>query len=83
VAGDAIPRESKLPYPPGGPYHIVNKFVGKHLGPFTTQLDGILARTLAEDMSWRTAEVMNYEAFTAWLRSPVRDDDVKPTRKEP
>ncbi|HVQ84671.1 MAG TPA: hypothetical protein VMS84_07955 [Mycobacterium sp.] len=70
------PHEGNLPYPPGGPYHIVNKFVGKHLGPFTTELDGILARTLSDDMSWRSAEVMNYEAFKAWLHSPVKEGDL-------
>jgi hypothetical protein len=69
-------HESSLPYPPGGPYHIVNKFAGKHLGPFTTESDGILARSLSDQMSWRTAEVMNYETFKAWLRSPVRTEEL-------
>jgi hypothetical protein len=69
-------HESSLPYPPGGPYHIVNKFAGKHLGPFTTELDGILARTLADDMKWRTAEVMNYDAFKAWLKRPVSEREL-------
>ena len=68
-------KKESLSYPPGGPWHIVNKIVGKHLGPFSTQLDGILARTLADDMSWRTAEVMNHKKFQDWLRSPVDNDE--------
>jgi hypothetical protein len=32
-----------------GPWHIVSRTSGKHAGPFTTELDCVMARSIARD----------------------------------
>lgn len=52
-----------------GPYHIVNQTTGKHLGAFTTEIDCLLARTLSNEFSWRTATIMDKATFAEHLAS--------------
>lgn len=34
---------------PQGPFHIINKFTKKFAGPFTTDLDARMAKTIATE----------------------------------
>lgn len=49
---------------PKGPFHIVNSRTGKHLGPFTTELDAAMAKTLdVIDSGWFDGKTMDREQF--------------------
>lgn len=45
-----------------GPFHIVNRLSGKHIGPFTTETDCALAKTMATP-DWITGIVMDKKQF--------------------
>ena len=48
------------------PYHLVNRSIGRHHGPFSTYTDALLARYIARD-GWRTAEILDNAQFAAHL----------------
>lgn len=51
-----------------GPFHIVNALTGKHIGPFTTETDCILARNMASLSSgWATGKIMDDNEFEQHL----------------
>jgi hypothetical protein len=50
-------------------YHIVNSITGKHIGPFTTELDTVFARNIGT-AGWPDGRVLNEEEFERHL-----DDD--------
>lgn len=49
-----------------GPWHLVNQVTGKHCGPFSTELDAQMARSIATG-SWHNAIAMDRETFDAHL----------------
>ncbi|SKN58095.1 Uncharacterised protein [Mycobacteroides abscessus subsp. massiliense] len=49
-----------------GPFHIVNRLNGKHVGPFTTETDCALAKTIATP-DWTTGIVMDKKQFKKHL----------------
>lgn len=49
-----------------GPWHIVSRHTGRHAGPFTTELDCAMARSIATD-EWRDGIDMDDKAFTMHL----------------
>lgn len=50
----------------GGPWHIVNRVDGKHAGPFTTELDCVMARSIGRP-SWANAIDMDAATFERHL----------------
>lgn len=50
-----------------GPYHIVNTFSGKHVGPFTTELDCLMAKSIATP-DWTNGKVLNQKDFEEHMR---------------
>ena len=55
--------------PPDPPYYLINSVTGKHLGPFSTVLDAVFARTVdTYDTGWLCAEVMNKAMFHEHLK---------------
>jgi hypothetical protein len=51
------------------PYHLINSQTGKHLGPFSTYMDALLARTIGEGGWGGIAPILNKTEFTGWLRT--------------
>lgn len=49
-----------------GPWHIVNRMSGKHIGPFTTELDCWFARSIATP-DWATGIDMDKATFDEHL----------------
>jgi hypothetical protein len=49
-----------------GPWHIVSRVTGLHMGPFSTELDCAMARTIAT-LEWKTAIDMDRETFDRHL----------------
>lgn len=58
--GAASPRSDR------GPWHIVSRVSGKHIGPFSTELDCSLARAIATP-DWATGIDMDRDAFDRHL----------------
>jgi hypothetical protein len=52
-----------------GPWHIVSRTLGKFAGPFSTQMDCMMARTIATP-DWATGIEMNKADFDKWLKGP-------------
>lgn len=53
-----------------GPYHLVNAVSGKHVGPFTTGLDAVMASQIAPwGERW---EAMNKAEFDRHLEESFR-----------
>lgn len=68
----------KIMAPHNPPYHIVNALSHKHLGPFSSELDCVLARTIdVFGLGWLTAEVMDKDQFDAHLDRKVEDANPK------
>jgi hypothetical protein len=57
---------SELSTPDLPPYHLVNREIRLHIGPFSTYTDAVLARYIGEG-SWKTAQICNREEFDVWL----------------
>lgn len=57
---------------PQGPFHIINKFTKKFAGPFTTDLDARMAKTIATEDGWLRGEVLDKVTFDIWLKSPEK-----------
>lgn len=49
-----------------GPWHIVSRVSGKHAGPFTAELDCVMARSIATP-DWSTGIAMDRETFDRHL----------------
>lgn len=52
---------------PADTHYLVNRRIGKHIGPFTTRVDALLALAIAEDRANWVA--MNRNEFDAYLKS--------------
>jgi hypothetical protein len=52
-----------------GPWHIVSRTTGKHIGPFSTETDCLLAQRIATP-DWSTGIVMNRREFDYHLTQP-------------
>jgi hypothetical protein len=52
-----------------GPYHVVNSGTHKHLGPFTTEVDAALARSMSSENGWQTGRTYNKREFNEYLAS--------------
>lgn len=50
-----------------GPWHIVSRVSGKHIGPFSSQMDCVFARSIATP-DWATGIDMDRDTFTQHLR---------------
>jgi hypothetical protein len=61
-----------------GPFHIVNRLSGKHVGPFTTESDCALAKTIATP-DWTTGIVMDKKQF----KKLFNGDSVPPYNPKP
>jgi hypothetical protein len=48
-------------------WHIVNRLTGQHIGPFSTELDCALARSIAGP-GWANGIDMNRKAFNKHLK---------------
>jgi hypothetical protein len=48
------------------PYHLINAATGQHIGPFSSYLDAMFARTIGEG-GWARAAVMNRAEFDGWI----------------
>lgn len=53
-----------------GPWHLVSRMTGRHHGPFTTEVDCVMARAVATP-DWSTARALDRVAFEAWLARAV------------
>lgn len=51
-----------------GPYHIINSVTGRHIGPFTTDIDAALARSIGTE-GWPNAKTLNKKEFDEYLES--------------
>lgn len=51
------------------PYHAINIVTGKHMGPFSSEIDSALARSMGTD-GWRRGKDMGANEFQAWLDRP-------------
>jgi hypothetical protein len=71
--GDSYTRRTKKkPARNPGPWHIVNRLTGKHHGPFSSELDCVMARAIATP-DWSTGIDMDREAFDRHLRGEFAD----------
>jgi hypothetical protein len=57
-----------------GPWHIVSRSTGLHVGPFTTELDCVMARSIARN-DWQDGMDMDREAFDKHLWDDREGDD--------
>ena len=49
---------------------MVNQKTGKHLSPFTTELDAALARTMSSSDGWQCGKTYNKKEFDDYLSKP-------------
>ena len=61
---------------PGGPFHLVNTTVGKHCGPFTTEMDARMALSINTEGSWLHAKLLNNHDFKQWLVDNFMENQV-------
>lgn len=46
------------------PFHIINRHSGKHLGPFSTEIDAALARSIdTMGLGWSNGDVLDRREF--------------------
>ena len=45
------------------PYHIVNALNGKHIGPFSTELDAMLAKQMTCNSGWSDGKILGRREF--------------------
>ncbi len=66
---------------PNGSWHIVSDITGKHIGPFTTELDCAFARSIAT-REWSTGIVMDRSRFYRHLGfTPTSTPDPEDTAR--
>lgn len=66
------------------PYHIVNAATGKHIGPFSTETDAALAKSITydPDNGWRNGKVLGRNEFDTHLFGGVEKQSLKDQAEE-